>query len=73
LSKPLEMNLVFPRRSARNIPTIKVSASMGENGAGISLGDLADRKVLEDSHNSITVKEDGRPRRRSSSLGEVLG
>lgn len=55
-----------------NLPARPSSAMSGggESGAGTPLGDLVDRKELEDLHSSVGVKEDRKPRRRS--IGEGL-
>lgn len=55
-----------------NLPARPSSAMAGggESGAGTPLGDLVDRKELEDLHSSVGVKEDRKPRRRS--IGEGL-
>lgn len=56
-----------------NLPARSSSAmaGSGESGAGTPLGDLVDRKELEDLHSSVGVKGDKKPRRRS--IGEGLG
>jgi len=47
------------------------SADSGGSGVRTPLGEMVDRKELDDLNSSTGVAEDGKPRRRS--IGEGLG